>query len=113
MVSLMGKPVPRAEIWPDQIDVYGTDLLREEWPLPTRPFDLHVTAADIADGQRQNGWHHPVAIALRRVTGRECFVRSGEWIIGTVLLHVIGLAAQYSRDFDAGRPVSPFEITLN
>lgn len=84
-------------------------------------YKIDVTQDDINTGKRINAYSCPIALAMNRVTGKQCSVSSHEWVVwndheqemtGRLPLD----ASRFVRDFDYGLPgVLPisFEIEID
>ncbi len=75
---------------------------------------VEVTAQDIAKGRKFGCTTCPVALAVARVTGGQCYVGGGYLdVFGVyeVIEHTDRVAA-FIEQFDGGEPVQPFEFDL-
>ena len=78
-------------------------------------FTIDVTQEDINDGKQKSYWKCPIALALKRKTGKDYFVSymvSLSNDIESKLVPIPPLAADFIRAFDAGRPVHPFTFEI-
>jgi hypothetical protein len=78
---------------------------------------VEVTQDDIDNGKRMDGAYCPIALALRRLTGKRCSVsayRAGiNYAFGPDHFHLPKEAQQFVLDFDDDRPVVPLSFELN
>lgn len=75
---------------------------------------IQVTAEDIANGRRSDCHNCPVSLAWNRVMGGDYKVGLGVIVQNSCILFWLPKIAQkFIFDFDAGRPVEPFEFEVN
>ena len=74
---------------------------------------INVTAEDIAAGKRKNAGCCPVALALKRETGKECFVAPTFVLSDKTYIDSPREVYFFIITFDAGLPVEPFSFVLD
>lgn len=78
---------------------------------------VNVTQEDISDGLRFNAFECPVAIALRRATGKDCACNDrGLWNFSADYTNLYRKLPKSVRDlprkFDQGKPVTPISFKI-
>ena len=76
---------------------------------------IEVTQEDIEKGIRMSSLSCPIALALRRTTGRDLrvghlHIRDGENFSNGVIAHSTWSMQKFIDHFDSGEPVKPFRF---
>lgn len=76
---------------------------------------VSVTEQDIKEGEKGNCWHCPVALALKRATGREVSVRALNWGFkdGAGFYDLPQSARLFINEFDRWGKEEPFSFEVD
>lgn len=95
--------MPRMQLWRSARPVFS-GVGSGEWPFPSDPYTVHLTADHIARGRRHDPASCPIAIALTEALGVPCRVSVGGVQIGDTLCQITTSKIEHLvRGYDSGR----------
>ena len=85
----------------------------EHMAYTSMEFEVEVTQEDIDQGVRKDNCNCPVALAVKRATGREdVSVARNTIALGRDVIFRVKKICDFVFDFDEGKPVEPFTFTV-